>query len=197
MYLQDRNNKYEWLNGHTLLKNTLRILSCTMNWPVKFLPAASCIFLSILLVSCGAKKIAGVTKDFNTGLTAQYTSMQPKSVFLVMNNEVLGHTDIPLGESFVLINDEIDGMIEKNGKVSAGCSLRISDENGKTLLEEKDLFAGNDVFKRDSATRLKCTINTGMPMEWEKNYNIQVVFWDKYGTGKIINECTIRSIDIP
>ena len=197
MYLQDRNNKYECLNGHMLLKNTLRILSCTMNWPVKFLPAASCFVLSMLFVSCSAKKTAGVTKDFNTGLTAQYINMQPKSVFLVMNSEVLGHTDIPLGESFVLVNDEIEGMIEKNGNVSAGCSLRISDENGKILLEEKDLFADNDVFKKDSATRLKCTINTGKPMEWEKNYNIQVVFWDKYGTGKIINECTIRSIDIP
>lgn len=197
MYLQDRNNKYKCLNGHMLLKNTLRILSCTMNWPVKFLPAASCFALSMLFVSCSAKKTAGVTKDFNTGLTAQYINMQPKSVFLVMNSEVLGHTDIPLGESFVLVNDEIEGMIEKNGHVSAGCSLRISDENGKILLEEKDLFAGNDVFKKDSATRLKCTINTGKPMEWEKNYNIQVVFWDKYGTGKIINECTIRSIDIP
>ena len=197
MYLQDINNKYERLNRQMLLKNTLRILSCTMNWPVNFLPPASCIFLSMLFVSCGSKKTAGVTKDFNTGLTAQYINMQPKSIFLVMNNEVLGHTDIPLGESFVLVNDEIDGMVEKNGNVSAGCSLRISDEKGIILLEEKDLFAGNDVFKKDSATRLKCTINTGKPMEWEKNYNIQVVFWDKYGTGKIINECTIRSIDIP
>jgi hypothetical protein len=180
-----------------LLKNTLRILSCMVSLPVKFLPAASCIFLSILLVACGCKKTAGVTKDFNTGLTAQYINMQPKSVFLVMNNEVLGHTDIPLGESFVLVNDGIDGMIEKIGNVSAGCSLRISDGKGTILLEEKDLFAENDVFKKDSATRLKCTISTGKPMEWEKNYNIQVVFWDKYGSGKIVNECTIRSIDIP
>ena len=98
---------------------------------------------------------------------------------------------------FRLVNDEIDEMIEKNGNVSAGCSLCISDEKGTILLEEKDLFAGNDVFKKDSATRLKCTINTDKPMEWEKNYNIQVVFWDKYDSGKIINECTIRSIDIP
>lgn len=151
----------------------------------------------MFLAACSSKKIAGVTKDFNTGLTAQYINMQPKSVFLVMNDEVLGHTDIPLGESFVLVNDGIDGMTEKNGSVSAGCSLRISDEKGTILLEEKDLFAGNDVFKKDSATRLKCTINTGKPMEWEKNYTIQVVFWDKYGSGKIANECTIRSIDIP
>jgi hypothetical protein len=197
MYLQERNNRYKNLNGQKLLKNTLRILSCTMTKPAALLPAASCIFLAILFVACGSKKVAGVTKDFNTGLTAHYFSMQPKSVFLVMNAEVLGHTDIPLGESFVLVNDDIEGMIEKNGNVSAGCSLRISDEKGTILLEEKDLFAGNDVFKKDSATRLKCTINTGKPMEWEKNYNIQVVFWDKYGTGKIINECTIRSIDIP
>ena len=198
MYLQDRNNKYERPKTRMLLKNTLSILSSTMTSPVVLLPAASCLFLSLLIVSCGSKKnVAGITKDFNTGLTAQHSNMQPKSVFLVMNNEVLSHTDIPLGESFVLVNDEIDGMVEKDGNVSAGCSLRISDEAGKILLEEKDLFAERDVFKKDSATRLKCTINTGAPMEWEKNYKIQVVFWDKYGTGKIINECTIRSIDIP
>ena len=88
-------------------------------------------------------------------------------------------------------------MQVKDGKVSVGCSLRISDENGKVLFQDKDLFAGNDVFEKEEATRLKCTINTGKPMEWEKNYNIQVIFWDKYGDGKIVNECTIRSIDIP
>lgn len=114
-----------------------------------------------------------------------------------MNNEVLNHTDIPLGESFLLITENVTGMEVKDGKVSAGCLLRISEENGQTLSEEKDLFAGNDIFKKDEATRLKCTINTGKPMEWEKKYKVQVVFWDKYGNGKITNECTIRSIDIP
>ena len=197
MYSQDRNNKYERPKRRMLLKNTLSILLSGMTRPATQVPAAFCIFLSMLFISCGGKKMAGITKDLNTGLSAQYANMQPKSVFLVMNDEVLGHTDIPLGESFVLVNDEIDGLVEKDGNVSAGCSLRISDEAGKILLEEKDLFAGRDVFKTDSATRLKCTINTGAPMEWEKNYKIQVVFWDKYGTGKVINECTIRSIDIP
>ena len=114
-----------------------------------------------------------------------------------MNNEVLNHTDIPLGESFLLVNENVTGMEVKDGKVSAGCWLRISEENGQILSEEKDLFAGNDIFKKDEATRLKCTINTGKPMEWEKKYKVQVVFWDKYGNGKITNECTIMSIDIP
>lgn len=160
-------------------------------------PFVACLFLAFCITACSGKKSAGVKKDFNTGLTSTYSNMEPGSALLMMNNEVLNHTDIPIGESFVLINENVTGMTVKDGKVSAGCSLRISDENGTVLLEEKDLFAGNDVFAKEDATRLKCTVNTGSPMEWEKKYKIQVVFWDKYGDGKIVNECTIRSIDIP
>jgi hypothetical protein len=160
-------------------------------------PFLACLFLLLFITACSGKKSAGVKKDFNTGLTSTYSNMEPGSVLLMMNNEVLNHTDIPIGESFVLINENVTGMTVKEGKVSAGCSLRISDESGRVLLEQKDLFAGADVFAKEDATRLKCTVNTGSPMEWEKKYKIQVVFWDKYGDGKIVNECTIRSIDVP
>jgi hypothetical protein len=190
--LHARNSQTRWL---IFIKRT--------NTSFKFIKAAGatqvfvCFFLALFITACSAKKSAGVKKDFNTGLTSTYSNMEPGSALLMMNNEVLNHTDIPIGESFVLINENVTGMTVKEGKVSAGCSLRISDESGTVLLEEKDLFAGNDVFAKEDATRLKCTVNTGSPMEWEKKYKIQVVFWDKYGDGKIVNECTIRSIDIP
>ncbi len=157
----------------------------------------SLLLLILFFSACREIKTAGVKKDFTTGLTSTYQTMEPEKALLMMNDEVLNHTDIPIGESFLLINENVKGMQVKDGKVSIGCSLRISDENGTALLEEKDLFAGNDVFPKEEATRLKCTINTGAPMEWEKKYQIQVIFWDKYGEGKIVNECTIRSIDIP
>lgn len=180
-----------------LLKNTLQFLTCTIVKPVALLPAASCLSVFLLFTACSGKNVTGITKDLTTGLTAHYQGIKPESVFLMMNDERLGHTDIPIGESFVLINDGVSGFAEKGDKVSAGCSLRITDEQGIVLLDEKDLFAGNDVFSKDEATRLKCTINTGKPMEWEKNYKLQVVFWDKYGDGTITNEWTIRSIDLP
>lgn len=147
--------------------------------------------------SCSFKKSSGIKKDLNTGLTTSFVNMEPSSAWLEMNNEVLNHTDIPLGNSFLLINENVSDMQVKDGRISAGCSLKISEDNGKVLLEEKDLFAGNDVFAKEDNTRLKCTINTGSPMEPEKKYLIQVIFWDKYGDGKIVNECTVKSIDHP
>ncbi|CAN5774658.1 hypothetical protein BH10BAC3_BH10BAC3_05170 [soil metagenome] len=153
--------------------------------------------VAIFLGSCNVAVSVGVKKDFNTGLSASYTNMEPEKVFLVMNDEVLNHTDIPLGESFLLVDDGIKGMQVKNGKVTVGCALQITDSSGKVLLDEKDLFIGHDSFEEKDAKMLKCTVNTGAPMQWDEKYNVLVVFWDKNGTGKIENKVTIRMIDIP
>lgn len=42
-------------------------------------------------------------------------------MLLVMNDEVLNHTDIPIGEKFIVINDGVSGLVAKNGKVKVGC----------------------------------------------------------------------------
>lgn len=157
------------------------------------------IALIIVLSACNGQTFVakGVKKDFNTGVVSSYTNMEPEKIILVMNNEVINHTDIPLGENFLLVNDNIKGMKVREGKVSVGCALTISDQQGNALLQEKDLFAGNDLFNEKEATMLKCTINTGAPMKWEEKYNVAVTFWDKYGTGRIENKFTIKCIDIP
>lgn len=155
------------------------------------------LLLSAILFSCQAQSSAGIKKDFNTGLTATYKNIEPDEVLLVMNDEVLNHTDIPIGESFLLINKNIKGLVEKNDKVSVGCSLTISDKKGKKILEAADLFKDNDTFNKKDVTYLKCTVSTGEPMQWEETYDVVVTFWDKYGTGKIVNNVSIRIIDIP
>ena len=155
------------------------------------------VALIVFLNACNPQASIGVKKDFNTGLSSSYINMEPEKVFLVMNNEVLNHTDIPIGESFLIVNDGIKGMEVKNGKVTLGCSLQIKDSSGKVLLDEKDLFTGHDTFEEKDARMLKCTVNTGEPMKWEEKYNVTVNFWDKNGTGRIENKVTIRIIDIP
>ena len=156
------------------------------------------VVIVVILASCNGPIVsAGIKKDFNTGLSASYSGMEPEKVMLVMNNEVLNHNDIPLGESFLLVNDGIKGLQAKNGKVKVGCSLSITDLQGKVLLNEKDLFAGHDEFEEKDAKMLKCTVSTGEPMKWEEKYNVALAFWDKNGSGKIENRVTIRSIDMP
>lgn len=160
-------------------------------------PALLLIVLCSLLYACNGQIVTGVNKDLNTGLSTSYTGMKPSKSLLIMNDEVLNHNDIPIGESFQLINDGVDGLVVKDGNVSVGCSLRITDKKGKVLMDEPDLFKSNDIFEQKDARMLRCTISTGEPMEWEELYDVKVIFWDKFGTGKIENTVTIRMIDIP
>ncbi|HEX2606735.1 MAG TPA: hypothetical protein VHK91_05115 [Flavisolibacter sp.] len=155
------------------------------------------ILLTLGFASCQAQTLHGVKKDFGTGLVASYTNIEPERVLLVMNDEVLGHTDIPLGETFMLVNENVKGFVQVDNKISVGCSLLISDEKGRAVLKDADLFKGHDTFHPQDARFLKCTISTGKPMDWEKTYTVRVVFWDKNGTGKIVNNLKIRIIDIP
>lgn len=114
-----------------------------------------------------------------------------------MNDEVLNHTDIPVGESFILANDFIKGITVEDGKVAVGCSLQITDTSGKVILDEKDIFKNGGVYYEEEAQLLKCTVSTGSPMEAEEYYDVAVKFWDKKGIGFINNKVRVHMIDMP
>jgi hypothetical protein len=161
---------------------------------ILFLLLAACLFI---LIACNISVGGGVKKDLTTGLTTTYKNLVLEESLLIMNDEEIHHTDIPLGESILLVNKGVSGLVEKEGKVSTGCSLEITDSAGNILLKEQDLFKGHDMFDAKDATVLKCTINTGAPMKWDETYTAKVVFWDKYGKGNISNEVKLTMTDIP
>ena len=145
----------------------------------------------------GVATIEGMKVDSSTGLTAKYTGIEPGKIFLMMNGEVLNHTDIPIGDSFTIVNQNPKGFVVKFGNISLGCSLLIEDSTGKKILSKPDLFSKNNLIDEANATLLTCNVPTNDSMKWEERYKVTVVFWDKYGNGKIENTVTFRSIDIP
>jgi len=154
------------------------------------------IIILMMLASCEAKWSAGIKKESN-GITTKWTNMEPNDVVRIMNGEVVSHNQVVLGESFAIVNKGVKGLVVKEGKVSVGCSLTILDSSGRQLLTEPDLFKDNDVWDKEKATDLKCTVNTGKPMDWQQEYQIVVTFWDKYGKGKLENRLTAYIEDIP
>jgi len=157
---------------------------------------ATILFFSLFFMSCKMNS-TGISKELDTGLTTKYSGLKPERTRIVMNDEVLNHHDIPLGESFKIINEGVSGFEVRDGKVSVSCSLEITDAEGKVLLSAPDLFKGNNDFTKEKAEVLSCTVNTGEPMKWEENYQVRAVFIDNYGKGTIENKITIRAIDIP
>lgn len=154
------------------------------------------VLLAGFLYSCQAQP-TGTQRQSGTGLVTQWKGITTAKSRVIMNKEVLGHHDIPLGESFEIINTGVKGLVAKEGTVSAGCALTITDSKGKVLMNEPDLFAGADIFDAHQLDYLRCTVNTGKPMDWEQEYKVQVRFWDKFGKGALTNTLMIRIIDLP
>lgn len=155
------------------------------------------ILACVLLTSCEGGTHYGIKKDAGNGITTSWTNLEPADVLRVMNGETISHNQVVLGESFAVVNQDVKGLVVKDGKVSVGCSLIITDSSGKQLLAEHDLFKDNDTWDKEKAKELKCTINTGKPMDWQQEYKIVVTFWDKYGKGKLENRLTAYIEDIP
>ena len=187
--------------GKALLQlgEKLSYLSLKPSFPFRRLPEmAAVLVLTIMLYSCkGGIQPFGKRVDLATGLTTNYTGIVPAETKMIMNNEVLNHADIPLGEKFTIVNSGVQGLTVKDNQVSVGCSLLISDKSGKQVLFEPDLFKTASVFHKDSASALQCKVNTGAPMEWQKEYLVKIIYWDKYGTGKMENAVTISMEDEP
>jgi len=139
----------------------------------------------------------GTRTEASTGMHTVYTGLEPYHIYLLMNGEKLNHTDIPIGEKFTLAVEGVKGLVEKDGKVSVGCSLLVSDAGGRILIDEKDQYAGRDEMTLQQAKTLTCTIQTSEAMEWEKRYTVLVKFWDKNGSGKIETRVIFRAIDMP
>jgi hypothetical protein len=166
------------------------------------------LVIPILLIACEQQSISlskrslrdgtlsGVISNPSTQLSAKYESMKTEDVQLVMNGEVLTHTDIPLGERFYIVNEDVSGLEVKAGNVSVGCLLEIKDEEGNTIFLKEDLFSSNDIFEKEKAKMLRCIISTGRPMKAGHYYTIRAVFRDKWGKGKIENRCRIRMTDM-
>ena len=150
----------------------------------------------ILLTACGMPN-TGVKKDLSSGLSTNYSGITVEDAAVTMDDAEIHHNKIPLGKSFTIINKNVSGLIEKEGKLSLGCALLITDESGNKILDEADLFAGKEGVPISEGKYLTCKVNTGEPMQKDKNYNVEVKFWDKNGTGKILNKYQIKMTEAP
>ncbi|MEO6314770.1 MAG: hypothetical protein ABIU63_04630 [Chitinophagaceae bacterium] len=158
-------------------------------------PVVLIILVSVLFACSGAK--VGINRNINTGMVTTSRGLATGSTKMTLNDAVLDQPDIPLGASFVIINEGIKGLTVKDGKCAVGCALLITDKKGKVLLSEADLFKGNGIFEKENAGQLRCLVSTGKPMKLEQQYNVSVVFTDKYGSGSVENKVAIRPIDLP
>ena len=142
------------------------------------------IFLSatVLLYSCSGGFSKGVKKDLGTGLSASYNGFSLEDIFLVSgeDNNKLSNNTVPLGTTVSILATGVEHFKEKDGKVFPGCTILLTDKNGKELLNLPESFSSmKEGTSKEQAATLRAQLNTGAPMEAGTTYHLKARFYDK------------------
>jgi hypothetical protein len=134
--------------------------------------------LSVLVFACNFS--AGIKKDLVTGLFYSNNGLSVSEVYFVgPDNTPLKSNKIAVGTSVAVVIQGIGNYELKDDKAFPGLSLTVTDDQGKAVLNNDDLFAGGEGFSAADAGVLRGTITVGDPMVAGKTYHLKLNVWDK------------------
>ena len=137
-----------------------------------------CIVLFYCSCSGGFSK--GIKKDLSTGLTATYNGFALEDIYLSANDSRLSSSKVLLGDKISIMASGVNNFKEKEGKVFPGCTIILTDNAGKELLNLPDAFADMAAgTTKDQASTLRAQLNTGDPMVAGATYHLKARFFDK------------------
>jgi hypothetical protein len=149
--------------------------------------------LPLAFISTACNFSAGAKKDFTTGLSYSHSGFNVQEVLLVgPDNTAKGDNVVPLSSTVAIVVQGLTNYELKDGKAFPGLMLQVTDEAGTSIINEADLFAGNDGYSTEEASVLRGTVTVGPPMKAGETYHVKMRVWDK---NKIDNELT-ADVDI-
>lgn len=141
----------------------------------------SITFSLILFSSCLSNTGAGIKKDLNTGLVANYKGLVIDDIYLAdADGNRLSSTSIALGSKINITATGVSNFTESAGIVYPGCTIILTDKSGNQILNLPDAFAGlTDGTTAGEAKILQASLNTGDPMLVGETYKLHIQFFDK------------------
>ncbi len=140
----------------------------------------SVLCIILFYCSCSGGFSKGIKKDLSTGLTATYNGFALDDIYLSSNESRLSTNKVLLGEKISIMASGVNNFKEKDGRVFPGCTIILTDNTGKELLNLPDAFADMAAgTTKDQASTLKAQLNTGDPMVAGATYHLKVRFFDK------------------
>ena len=97
---------------------------------------------------------------------------------------------IPYDSKITLVFDDLKGYRSENGICEFGLRMVISDNNGEVLLSEDDLLEG--VTLDESEPNKQILGSFTLPSGVKGPIKLEVIVWDKIGTGKITSTATLE-----
>ncbi len=151
------------------------------------------LLFGLSLSGCQFDWSQGIKKDYSTGITVSNEGLSYDEDYLSVDGERLNNNGVKLGDKVYMVFSGVDGFAEKDGKVFPGAAMQVTDREGKTVLEETDMFAAYDQTGVDvtDAGDLSVSLLVGDPMISGESYDWKVKFWDKLDKGEIKAEVSI------
>lgn len=136
-----------------------------------------------------AVKISPKTKIRN-GINVKSKGLNVTQAFLVYEDGTL----VP-PENIVKVNQELyirliieSGWKVKNGKVAIGASEKVMTSEATTILDEADLFSGNDIVDAKDAGVIVLKVVLNRVDKLYDYYQVNFRVWDKEGDGEITGD---------
>ncbi len=153
-----------------------------------------CLAAVSVLAFCNSNFSIGFKTDLFTGLKVSYKGLSVEESYLSVNQEKLKKNEVDMGDKVFLYLREVQGFVEKEGRVYLGASMTVTGSGGETVIDRKDLYAqfdGSGVSPAD-AKFLSLALLVGDPMAVGKTYLWKTRIWDKNGKGEITSEVKVR-----
>jgi hypothetical protein len=125
----------------------------------------------------------------NSKLAVEPVNVKYKEIYIFSKeqNKVITDNRIRLNESIYLILEGLTGFIETEGKVYPGLSMQCTDNSGKSVLNEKDLFESYDktgIGASDFTSQVLSNLVFSSP-DVKSPVHCTVMIWDKKSDAKI------------
>ena len=143
---------------------------------------------ALAIAGCSVQFNVGTKTNLGTGLKVAWNGLGVGEADLAVGDQALSNNEVESGAKVVMRLKDVEGFVQKDGKVFPGASMLLKGPKGDVLLDEKDLFAAKTdgvAPESDGKVQLKLTINTGEPMAKGEIYTWTARVWDKNGKGEI------------
>ena len=137
----------------------------------------------------------GFAKNSNGDLIIESNGLSLNDAYLSSYGQRFSSNQLQFQTKVKLNLDGIRGYAIKDDKVFIGCSMQVIDKYGKALLNETDLFPGDDGLERNTAGNLYLNLVVGTPMRLGASYTWIVKVWDKVGHGEVRIELKFKVIE--
>ena len=156
-----------------------------------FKPVLSMVII-VILSAC----TVGVNKDLLSGLSYSYKGLSVEDAYLTLDNEKYNSNEVEYGKKVYIVLNGVEGYVLEEGKAKIGCKIEVKDSEGNVVLSADDAFAAysNEGIDPKQAEILNISLTIGSPLEADKEYDWEALFWDKNGEGTINTKIKVKVV---